>query len=78
MSGGYALPSLLPVYAADVTVPEVVVDASHPAVTTSEPGPINKKTTPTPPIGSQIETPWSAMLPTSLLQAMCVTSSGIS
>lgn len=49
LSGGYALPSLLPVYAADVTVPEVVVDASHPAVTMSEPGPINKKTTPTPP-----------------------------
>ena len=49
LSGGYTLPSLLPVYAADVTVPEVVVDASHPAVTMSEPGPINKKTTPTPP-----------------------------
>ena len=49
LSGGYTLPSLLPVYAADVTVPEVVVDASHPAVTMSEPGPINQDTTPTPP-----------------------------
>ena len=49
LSGGYALPSLLPVYAADVTVPEVVVDASHPAVTMSEPGPSNKKTTLNPP-----------------------------
>ena len=49
LSGGYTLPSLLPVYAADVTVPEVVVDASHPAVTMSEPGPINQDTTPAPP-----------------------------
>ena len=37
LSGGYTLPSLLPVYAAPVTGQSVTVDASHPAVTTSDP-----------------------------------------
>ena len=37
LSGGYTLPSLLPVYAAPVTGQSVTVDASHPAVTSSDP-----------------------------------------
>lgn len=37
LSGGYTLPSLLPVYAAPVTGQNVTVDASHPAVTSSDP-----------------------------------------
>ena len=37
LSGGYTLPSLLPVYAAPVSGQSVTVDASHPAVTSSDP-----------------------------------------
>ena len=37
LSGGYTLPSALPVYAAPVTGQNVTVDASHPAVTSSDP-----------------------------------------
>ena len=37
LSGGYTLPSLLPVYAAPVTGQNVTVDASHPAVTSADP-----------------------------------------
>ena len=37
LSGGYTLPSALPVYAAPVTGQSVTVDASHPAVTSSDP-----------------------------------------
>ena len=37
LSGGYTLPSLLPVYAAPVTGQSVTVDASHPAVTSADP-----------------------------------------
>ena len=38
LSGGYTLPSLLPVYAAPVTGQSVTVDASHPAVRIADPG----------------------------------------
>ena len=37
LSGGYTLPSFLPVYAAPVTGQSVTVGASHPAVTSSDP-----------------------------------------